>query len=162
RASAGGGRRARPRPPEPRRARARGRRRRRSATPVTDTSSSGREPSRWGEANARPELQVERATQLHPRLELAAAVALEPPPGGGRVDEPALGEGARREEVGRELAEPAAQPTLLGRHEAELVAALPHDRGEQVAEGPPQHRLRPSAADELAPGQREAELHQPV
>src|ERR671931_671925 len=42
-----------------------------------------------------PELEVESAPELHPRFEPASAVALEPAPGGRRVHEPALGEGAR-------------------------------------------------------------------
>src|SRR5207248_5520500 len=104
----------------------------------------------------------ERAPELHPGLDLAAPVPLEPAPRRGRVHEPALGERAGREDVARELAERAAQPAALGRHEAELVAALAHDRREEVPQRAPEHVLRPAAADQLAARQREAELDEAV
>src|SRR5947207_336001 len=66
------------------------------------------------------------------------------------------------EHVRGELAEPAAEPALLRRDEAELVAPLAHRRRQQIAERAPQHRLRLPAADELTARKREAELDEPV
>src|SRR5438876_1186733 len=114
------------------------------------------------QVRTRPELEVKCAPELHPRLQAAAPVPLEPAPRRSGVDEAAVSKRARPEDVRRELAKAAAQPEPLRRDEAELVAPLADDRRQQVSQGTPEHGLRPPAADELAPRQREAQLDEPV
>src|SRR5262245_1277838 len=69
---------------------------------------------------ARPQLEVQRAPELETGLERAVAVVGEAPLRGGRVDEPALRERSRREDVGRDLAERAAEEARGRRDETEF------------------------------------------
>src|SRR5205814_9096262 len=108
------------------------------------------------------ELEIQRVPELESRVELVASVPLEAAARCGGVDEAALGERPRREDIGGELAERAAQEARLGRDEAELVTALPHLGRQQVGERAAQHRLRLAASDQLVAGKGERELYEPV
>src|SRR5262249_54554280 len=108
----------------------------------TIPSTSGGHRQRCVEVLAGPQLDVQGAPDRAAGGDLAGAVAPQQVARRGDVDEAAVGERLRGEDVLGELADSAAQPARLGGHEAELVGAVAHHGRKHVGKRAPKHGLR--------------------